>query len=268
MKFTSIILYLLPLTVFSQKNLLKNPSFEIIDSAYLKKQIKPYARSLKNWETTNISPDLFSDSIALNPPFYKGFKGRLTFGNKNFAGQQTPKGGDYFIGLYQYAELDGKMVKNCLATESIAGELKSPLIKGLTYSITAFVSLSEISNSSVNEIKFNFSDSARNVSGTNIWCKIRIDTTNSFKLYNIDSSWINSKEKWIQIKGTYTASGGEKYLNIGIPKSNPKLRPEKVKWKYKIFKKYKTNLSTVTICYYYFDEISVVQSKLENYFDE
>ena len=270
MNFASTILCFLSFTLFSQQNLLKNPSFEIIDSTYYKmfaNESKPFAINLKDWKVTSPSPDLFSDSIALNPPFYsKGYKG-LTHGNQNFTGKQTPKEGFYYLGLAQYVEFDDKMVKPCLATESIAGELKHTLEKGKTYNISAYVSLSETSNSSLKEIKFTFSDSLTIVNGTNIWCKIRIDTTNSFNMYNSDSSWVNSKDEWVKIKGTYIAQGGEKYLNIGIPTSNPKLQNEKVKYKYRTFRKYSSYPSGGVKCYYYFDEVSVVQNE-SIYFDE
>ena len=269
--FLSTLLFIISDKLIGQQNLIQNPSFEIIDTIYHNKygkDTKPFASSLINWHWINGTVDLFGDSIELKPPFHpKGYTG-LGFGNRNFAGHQKARDGSLYLGLFQYVEQDSPVNKYCLTTESFAGKLKSPLKKDSTYTITIYTSLAEISNVSVKEFKFCFNDSLKVINSINLWCKTLIDTTNSFKLYTEDSTWVNKKEEWVQISGTYKAKGGEKFLYIGIPSPKPKLQEEKVKLKYKISNKYYRSSNLGTVCYYYFDEVSVVIKRTENDFGE
>lgn len=88
----------------------------------------------------------------------------------------------------------------------IVNHLVSPLIGGRTYYFEMYVSLSEVSSVAHNKIGVYFSNTSTTSSSTFL---------KPFTPQIVTPTFITDKTNWVQVSGSYTASGGEEWITIG-----------------------------------------------------
>ncbi len=213
------------------QNLILNPGFEIYDHcpySYLsKKNFLPY------WYCpTNGTPDYYN----------KCSRGDADI-PKNFAGKEEPKEGSGYVGIIAASRQYGKRFG--WSREYIATKLKEELKKDSLYCISYYVSLSEYSRIAISQVDVYFSRR-----------KINRISNKELKLdpqFKHDSTFLDSKAGWTNIKGIYKAKGNEKYIIIGNFQSDIDLTWIKVN---DVFEKspYST---TIHGAYYLIDDVSL-----------
>ena len=120
---------------------------------------------------------------------------------------------------YQYAHTGSAYVgTGCYGVvnegrEYVEGTLITPLVTGTIYCVSFFVSLSDYSSYGIDALGVYFTnDSLITHSGL-----VYLVTP---QIANNPSNIIIDKENWVKIEGTFTASGGERFLTIGNFKRN------------------------------------------------
>ncbi|MES2560450.1 MAG: gliding motility-associated C-terminal domain-containing protein [Bacteroidota bacterium] len=88
----------------------------------------------------------------------------------------------------------------------IVNHLVAPLVGGRTYYFEMYLSLSDISTVAHNKIGVYFSNTTTTNSSTFI---------KPFSPQIITPTYITDKSNWVQVSGSYTASGGEEWITIG-----------------------------------------------------
>ena len=218
-------------------NLIYNPSFE--EYLACPDKIEPYGKMMEViawWQATNGSADYFNKC-----------GGKQTAIPKNKLGIQMPHSGVAMVGIY---------TSKTTYREYIQTELKEKLIKGETYRLSFYVSLSEYSSAAVATLGGLFTpdrieDSTREILAYNERTMHKFDVrerkTSYFKpqVVNPFDKPIDNTQDWTRIEGEFVAEGGEFYLTIGnfypAEKSNV------------IHPKHVTNL--LPGAYYYIDDV-------------
>jgi OOP family OmpA-OmpF porin len=125
--------------------------------------------------------------------------------NVNCAGiqptQQTPHGGDAYFGIIAY-NYTGEY------REYATGRLSSPLLAGVPYSVSFYVSLNDGYIQAINEMGAYFSASAPGPFGNALHIAATPQVENT-------SGMLSSTTSWMLISGSFIASGGEQYITIG-----------------------------------------------------
>lgn len=136
----------------------------------------------------------------------------------NRLGQQTAFKGDGYAGIiaYQNDKTSGFSLKDMAVVETdgygkyseyITTKLDASLTAGKSYKVTYYVSLAENSGYAVGGFGAYLSKDAMNQkSNAFIMAVPQVATTNV----------VDSKSVWTKITGTFTATGGEQYLTIGV----------------------------------------------------
>lgn len=119
---------------------------------------------------------------------------------QNNWGTQAPNAGTAYAGVETYSV--GTNPKRSYLQTS----LNTPLIAGRTYQATMYVSLADKSQYATDGIGMYFSTTAIAGSG-----KLNLNYTPQVASTTI----LNNKTTWVQITGTFVATGGERYLTIG-----------------------------------------------------
>jgi Secretion system C-terminal sorting domain len=192
--------------VCSGQNLVPNPSFEDLDSCPL---------NASNWllRTVNYAPPWFQpttgtsdyyNSCANTTPtsfgYYTGVPG-------NFFGYQYANTGIAYCGLF------ATLIDSLPYREYIEVKLLDTLLAGIKYYVSFYISLSDSSKYSTDDIGAVFSnDTIKNdTSSWNLPFFPQIENQNGF---------ISDKTAWNLIKGEFIAQGGETFLTIGNFKDN------------------------------------------------
>ena len=218
----SCIVLLLVITVFntSAQNLVPNYSFEIYDTCpTLSSQIN-YAIP---WIGTNNSTDYLN---ACSPSCY------LSVPCQSSVSWQYAKTGNAFAGLWG---MDGGYGANY--REYLQVKLTDSLLSGNCYEVSFFINLNNATGWGINNMALHFSNAGFTTSGSPALLTPHI--------YKFGNPPITDTLNWTEIKGIYTATGGEKYISIGNFKTDSQ-----------------TDTVTVLIgggeSYYYIDDVSVV----------
>ncbi|MEI6487437.1 MAG: T9SS type A sorting domain-containing protein [Bacteroidota bacterium] len=174
----------------AQCNLVPNPSFEIVtDCSNGVNGI--FLNHSPPWDSpTDGSPDLFNSCSI-----YSG-----TNIPSNFEGFQHPHSGS------GYGEISTIFPAYNGQREYVQVELDSSLIINNTYCISFFVNLSDSAEFGTNNIGIYFSTTHTYQGG--------FQYLNFVPQINY-SSIISDTANWVEISGTYTAQGGERYIIIG-----------------------------------------------------
>ena len=196
-------------SVMSQ-NLVENPSFE----AFLEcpDHLGNFGEDLKYWSVPTLgTTDYFNScSLSMGVPV-------------NFMGEQTAKFGEGYLGFYMYAPEDYR--------EYIQGELKEPLKKGITYTLSFYISLAENSDHVVRDFDVLLSSKPIGIKikkGLTKWQLSKIEG-NSFTYIEImGDEFINDEKAWTKISTTFLATGGEQFITIGNFKNNASTRRQKL----------------------------------------
>ena len=214
-------------TIFSQDdNLLENGSFES-----LKGKVKDIGsiEIARGWYSPSpIKADLFTKENK-NPNL-------LTSGNS--FGKEEPKQGENYAGIVAFSYND-KVPRSYLATQ-----IAQPMIKGMKYCVTMYVSLAEASKYACNQLAFNFSSKP-------LEQKDKGSIITASHILHPQKKVINASYGWEKICGTYIAEGGEKFITIGNFTNNEGTTNEKTP-KNTAFK----GVQAIA-AYYYIDDIHI-----------
>jgi len=213
------------------QNLVINPSFE--DHTQCPARLGNFNDDVVGWSTpTKGSTDYFhACSEAMGTP-------------KNFNGTQIADFGEGYAGFYLYAPNDYR--------EYMQAKLLTPLIKGVTYELSFFVSLAERSDFAINEFGVVFSEQPFDFEIHKELSKMHLykDTDNSFTYLEIGYSYFaNDTKDWMLVSTPYVAQGNEKYMTLGNFKNNARTRKF-------LFKK-----GAKQGAYYYVDMVSLLSTE-------
>jgi len=230
-----ILLFFFNIDVFSQ-NIVENPSFEVYDKC--PDRINQL-HHCNDWLSTGngASPDYFNSCSLYNK--YIGYSVGVP---NNVAGYQNPKTGDAYAGIVLLVNDDDYFYR-----EYIQGELIEELIRGKEYEIEFFVSLADSSSFYSDRISVCLSKEKllkSEIPYSALYCD------NSSKIQDLE---LSDKERWIKIKSKLIASGGERYITIGI------FVDDLTKKEFRKIKKINKTPEGNRHCYYYIDDVSVTR---------
>jgi len=231
MKYKITLLFLFLFGNIIAQNLVLNSSFEVFKKCPKNKGL--FHKNVTNWTCSNYgSTDYFNAcSDAL--------------GYYNYVGNQKPKTGDGYAGIYTYAPGSYR--------EYMQTKLVKKLIRGTNYTITFYVSLADCSSHAINNFLVLFTDSKLNNKSSSFIHRKHLDK-DKIKydfLAIMDSTFYTNTQKWIKISGTYTAKGFENYISIGNFDVNKKIEIKEV-W----------STAERQFAYYYIDDVSVIPTSL------
>jgi hypothetical protein len=218
------------ITMKAQPNLVPNSSFEVYDSCP------------STWTSDGpiiLANPWFQPYIPSSSSDY--FNSCDTVSNfwgvpKNWAGYQFPRTGQAFSGVI----LRGGINININYREYIEIELLDSLIIGNKYCASMFVCFGEISNYSTSSIGMYFTNSI--VLYSNPFYGVIPVTP---QIINNPLIFLNDTLNWVEVRGEFIASGGEKYLTIG-------------NFNYDVNTPYQvTGFGSTPYYYYYIDDVSV-----------
>lgn len=154
----------------------------------------------------------------------------------NFAGTQAAYSGQAYMGAIVYRDTGNGPLTTY--REYIQAPLIAPLVSGVTYRLSFFVSRAEQSPAAVADIGAHFSSYPVQLPGDNYVLPV------TPQVVNPATNILLSTTAWMEIAGAYTATGGEAFLTLGNFQSDAATTV--------------TQLSAVDeYTYYYFDEISL-----------
>ncbi len=216
---------ILPITLFSQSNLVPNPSFEFYNNC------PTNASQINNAEpwfqpytgATGSSTDYFNIcGIAL-----------LSVPN-NFIGYQAANNGVAFSGLISSQTSNYR--------EYLEIQLTDSLIQGIYYCVNFFVSLAELAGYASDGIGAYLSNSV--IYYNNPYYGV---LQYQPQIENQSGNILTDTANWVLIQGGFIAAGGEKYITIGNFKNDSLTDTLHI------------NSSGYPFSYYYIDDVSVVQ---------
>ncbi|MFL5754050.1 MAG: T9SS type A sorting domain-containing protein [Bacteroidia bacterium] len=216
-----------------QVNLVPNQSFEQYSQCPDGADELSY---VSNWlKPTTGTPDYFnacfdssmSWSIVMDIPI-------------NYLGTQIANDGNGYCGFmgYQYA---------ANFREYLQAQLNSPMIFGVKYYTTFYVSLADSSSFAIDDIGAYFSNGQINRTDYNAFGFTP-------QIENIQGNFLSNKNAWIKIAGSYVALGGENYITIGNFKDDSNTDTT-------IISNFSSN-SDYNSAYYYIDNICVSTDSL------
>jgi OmpA-OmpF porin, OOP family len=177
------------------QNLVPNPSFESykdIPTNFIR-SAREYKNFVNNWTVpTEATPDYFHAKSRAN----------AATGRKNFVGVQKPKEGEAYAGIFVLEHQTGSY------REYLQVKLTEALKAGQTYTIQYYVSLSESSEYGIDRLGALLT--SKQMDQKNMLPIVRNGIVES-----PDSLFFNSKTKWMAVRLSYTAKGGERFLIIG-----------------------------------------------------
>lgn len=175
------------------QNLVPNPSFEVYDTC---PDFTSQIRHTITWFDANTGTSDYYNTCSISPPNTVGIP-------SNYFGYRYAHGGNAYAGFMVSDDINYVNYREYIETK-----LTDSLVAGTKYFISFYVSLSDSSNWATDDIGVYFSnDSLFYNDFRNIPLIPQIENTQG----NI----LNDKVNWTQIKGSYTAVGGEKYITIG-----------------------------------------------------
>jgi hypothetical protein len=170
------------LKIDAQNNIVPNNSFENTSNC-------PYVSGVffpSIWYGSGGSPDYFNICDTSN------FQGVPI----NLFGYQYPHTGNAYVGLNAFAN-------SGFNREFIGVQLSTALNSGQTYYVNFHVSLSDSVSYAIKNMGALFTNTVFNPSSVSIAPQIEADVI------------LNDKTNWIEISGSFVATGNEKYITIG-----------------------------------------------------
>ncbi|MBS1922395.1 MAG: hypothetical protein JST71_03320 [Bacteroidetes bacterium] len=237
---------LISLVVFKSnaQNLVLNPSFENTIPCWIFINLGTWQMQCTNWySASGGSPDYFSETYdqmcyALPVP-------------QSTAGYQYARTGVAYVGLGPFVSTT--LPNGANRREYVGGELSDTLKHGHEYCVSFYVSVAERLKYVVDGIGLYLSvDSAVDYT---------INTNLPYipQISNAAGNIIYDTLNWVQISGTYIASGGEKHLIIGNFKDDANTAVD-------------STSGTLVGAYFFIDDVSVVDctvgiNEIEGYKD-
>lgn len=189
---------------------MENPSFE----SFLEcpDHLGNFGEDLKFWSVpTQGTTDYFNScSLSMGVPI-------------NFMGMQTAKFGEGYLGFYMYAPKDYR--------EYIHGELKHPLQKGITYTLSFYISLAENSDYAIRDFDVLLSTkpiALKIKKGLSKWQLSKIKGSNFTHVEILGDEFITDENSWSKVSTTFVALGSERFITIGNFGSNATTRRQKL----------------------------------------
>lgn len=181
--------------VFSQVNFVGNPSFESVNNC----SAPNFIYKVNSWNSID------SSQTICGGDFYHFCYGNIPYNGLNRF--QRPRTGNGFIRVTFYYPSGRTYPKNRLTTN---------LINGKTYCVKMFVNLQNNSPNSLDDLGIYLSDVSVD---TISYCGIPLSYLTP-QIQNTSSNFITDTLGWVEVSGTFTATGNEKYLVIGNFKSD------------------------------------------------
>jgi hypothetical protein len=183
------------------QNLIRNSSFEnfinqhnpSVEGAFDNYNVTPFVHVLNDWNTFN-SSDHYDSAFAVggyNVPY-------------SVIGNSYAKNGYAFVGLIAF-------VKAGETKEYINQHLSIPLKGDTNYCLSFFVSRADRVTYSIKNMGACFS-----INSPTLVSNYYINATPQI----VSSGYISDTVNWVEVKGCFTAQGGEEYLTIGNFNSN------------------------------------------------
>ncbi len=223
-----LLLFLLPVYLQAQENLVKNPGFEEYNDCPIRHTPEDVSSTLiPNWTFPNkTASDYFnkcSDKGAGIP--------------SNFAGYSRAKEGKAYAG----AILSGSTFTH---REYLQGELKEAMKPGKRYCVSFYYRLASGSRFAIDQLGVHLSKE-----------KLAYNTKEEIKvkpqMSNPKGLFLNNTSNWEQFCRVYKAQGGEQYITLGNFNSYENTNYVGVE------KKNKSSHSMTDYAYYYFDLVEV-----------
>lgn len=216
-----------------EKNLVPNGSFEMLEGKL--KALGCIENATGWYSPTGVRADIFTSAKKvpdIDVPLNK-------------YGKEDPKDGVTYAGILAFS-YGNKEARSYMYTK-----LETPLKKGQKYCVKFYVSLSESSKYSCNQIGVHFSSKPL---GTDQKVSI-IEKTHVLQAEN---KVFNAMYNWDEVCAEYIAEGGEKFITIGNFTSDADTKYEKNK-------KTKEYGEQLIQAYYYIDDVSVTTVPTEGF---
>jgi outer membrane protein OmpA-like peptidoglycan-associated protein len=214
------------------QNLVLNPSFEEV--RYCSELLGNLDKNVSNWSIPNYgSTDYFNSCSE-------------AVGLVNFFGNQNPKTGNAYAGIYVMAPEDYR--------EYVQGTLSQVLKKGEKYSVTFYISLAENSSHAVKDLGVLFLGKPLNMASDKVinFNDVLSMVENSHYILINSLQYYTEKEHWEKVTFEYEAKGFEQFFIIGNFETNKRTTTIKIQ-----------ESKNPDASYYYFDEVSISLFKVE-----
>jgi len=233
MKQLTIIFFLIFYNILSTQNLVLNPSFESQKTDKCVFNIGGFNKMVSDWSTPNMASTDFFDACSKSE----------NSGLKNYNGNQKPKSGNAYAGIYAYTDKNYR--------EYIQGQLSKTLVKGKQYKMTFYLSLADKSSFAIKDIEVLMTEEKLKPCYTSNSCEKAIKpskaTKKQFKMYsNSEDIYFSDKESWMEYSFEFMAEGYENYFSIGNFYRNPKTKKQNI-----------VSDSPYFFSYYYIDDVSI-----------
>ena len=229
----------------SAQNMVKNPSFEEAHKGPL--TYGEFHNNVLDWSSPSLgTPDYFSiRSRAMNA--------------RNYRGNQDPKTGDCYAGIYLFAVKNGNSYR-----EYVQVELQEALQKNVTYKVSYHISLAEFSSHSIDSVHTLFT--AERTGGlkneSTLFGKkhtgpklkdgvIELDTLKT-KTFSKESYYLANGPQlmydWLSVEFIYKASGFEQFMVIGNLNKNENTNITQHR-----------DIEQRAFAYYYIDDVEIIE---------
>ena len=178
----------------SGQNLVPNPSLEIPNLDSCPRDYSQLQKAIPWYSPTTSTPDLFNECNPIEN--WVGVP-------QNYLGYQYPSSGDGYAGFAVYNTQNVR--------EYVQVKLLDKLLHKTKYYLSFYVSLSDSSRYATDDIGAYFSK--EKITGIIYYDNDTLAYTP--QISNPEGNTLTDKINWVEIKGSYTASGGESYLTIG-----------------------------------------------------
>lgn len=188
------------LQVFSQVNFVSNPSFESIYNC----SAANYVSIAKYWNSID------SVKLPVGGEYYNACYGNVPYGPFGF---QKARTGNAFVRITPYCSNPCSFYNSRYIPKN---RLRTNLIAGKTYCAKMYVNLENISPYAIDALQILLGDATLD---TIKYCAMPL-TYLSPQVSNTVGNPIGDTLNWIEVSGTFTANGTEKYLILGNFKSD------------------------------------------------
>lgn len=169
---------------------MRNPGFESYATCPV--GFSQFNGYINNWISPSAgSPDYYNACANPNPVSVPG----------NTTGYQPAHSGNAYVGMYTTSNT---------YREYVQVQLTSPLVAGMQYQFSMYVSLANKSNTAVDDLGAYISVNAPSSSGTAF-----LNGNPIPQITNPSGNVITDTLNWVLISGSYTATGGELYITLG-----------------------------------------------------
>ena len=186
-----VLLFVLICFQTNGQNMIPNPSFENYSSCPTSHGQLSNATPWVNPNTN--TPDFFNSCVGSNCSFTP-----YVCVPSNWVGNQLPNTGNGYAGIFVGAGDNNR--------EYMQVQLLSPLVTGMNYQFSYYISLGDNYDRAIDRIGAYFSSTP--VSGAN-------QLSNTPQITTPCGLFITDKIGWVLITDTFTASGGEEYITLG-----------------------------------------------------